>query len=115
MLLLSQNLRWTLSLVLILLNHVAYLHLHLLVALGVGCTNWFIHKHSGVRVKPLKIYNFLDLDFVRPNLIWFDETLLLANRERHFLERVIIALLLELVGKRIRGSVLTHFVELLVR
>ena len=114
MLVLTQNLRWTLSLILILLNHVAYLHLHLFVTLGIGCTNRFIDKHSWVGVKPLKIYNFLNFNFVWSNLIRFNKTLFLANWKRHFLKRIIIVLLLKLIGKRVSWIMLSHFVILLI-
>ena len=110
MLLLTQNLRWALSL----LNHVAYLHLYLFIALGIWCTNWFIDKHGGVWVKSLEIYNFLDFDFVWANLVRLNETLFLTDWKRHFLKRIIIVLLLKLIWKRICWSVLTHFVKLLI-
>jgi len=115
LLLLTENLRWALSLVLILLNHVAYLHLHLFVALGIWSTNWFINdKHCRVWIEPLKIYNFLDFGLVWTNLIRLNETLFLANWKRHFLKRIIILLLLKLIGKGICWSVLCHFVKLLI-
>jgi len=111
---LLHNLRWALSFILFLLNHIAYLHLYLFIALGIWCTNWLINKHSGVWVKSLEIYNFLDFNFVWAYLVRFNETLFLTYWKRHFLKGIIVVLLLKLIRIRICWSGLTHFVKLLI-
>lgn len=101
---LTQNLRWTLSrLNLILLNHEAYLHLHLFVILWIWCKYRFIYcEHCGVRIESLKIYDFLNFCFLRSaNLIRFYKTLFMTDWKRHFFVWVILKLHLKLITKRV--------------
>ena len=107
-------LRWTLP-ILLLLNHIAYLHLYLLISFWIRCTNRLIHKHRWVWIESLEVHHFLDFDFmVAAYLVWLDKTLFLTDWKWHFLKRIIVVLLLKLIRIRICRSGLTDSIKLLI-